>query len=69
MEKAILHFQAQGQLIEAPPWRILRTTISLFVGMIVTHLLILPDETIGEDVEIDRTVDILMYALAGRPEN
>lgn len=68
MEKAILHFQAQGQLIEAPPWRIMRSTISMVVGMIITHLLILPDETVGEDEEIDRTIDILMYGLAGRPE-
>ncbi|GBG12320.1 TetR family transcriptional regulator [Paenibacillus agaridevorans] len=68
MEKAILHFQAQGQLIDAPPWRVLRSAISLVVGMILTHLLLLPDESIDEDEEIDRTIDILMYGIAGRSE-
>ena len=66
MEKAILHFQDQGQIIVAPPWRVLRSVISLVVGMIVTHLLVMPDSGIDEDEEIDRTIDILMYGISGR---
>ncbi|MDQ6421796.1 helix-turn-helix domain-containing protein [Paenibacillus sp. LHD-117] len=66
MEKVIIHFQAQGQLIEAPPWRIMRSTVSLLIGMIVTHLLLMPDEHIDEDEEIERTIDILMHGLAAR---
>ncbi|MFC4307054.1 TetR/AcrR family transcriptional regulator [Cohnella boryungensis] len=67
MEKIILHFQEQGQIIEAPPWRVLRTAVSLFVGMVVTRLLILPDDPIDEDEEIERTIDLLMHGLSPKP--
>lgn len=67
MQKIILHFQERGQIIEAPPWRVLRTVISLFVGMFVTQLLILPDDSADIDEEIERTVEILMYGLSPNP--
>lgn len=67
MEKIIRHFQEQGQIIEAPPWRVLRTAVSLFVGMVITQLLILPEEGIDEDEEIERTVELLMYGLSPSP--
>lgn len=67
MQKIILHFQERGQIIEAPPWRVLRTVISLFVGMFVTQLLILPDDSADSDEEIERTVEILMYGLSPNP--
>ncbi|GBF71848.1 TetR family transcriptional regulator [Paenibacillus sp. 598K] len=67
MEKIIYHFQQQGQIIEAPPWRVLRTAVSLFVGMVVTRLLLLPDEPTDEDEEIDCTIDLLMHGLSPSP--
>jgi AcrR family transcriptional regulator len=67
MEKIILHFQEQGQIIEAPPWRVLRTAVSLFVGMVVTRLLILPDDPTDEDEEIEQTIDLLMHGLSPKP--
>lgn len=66
MKKIILHYQERGQIIEAPPWRVLRTGVSLFVGMFVTHLLILPIDEQDEDEEIEHTIDLLMYGLSPR---
>lgn len=64
MEKIIRHYQERGQIIEAPPWRVLRTAVSLFVGMALTHMLILPIDEQDEDEEIERTIDLLMYGLS-----
>lgn len=68
IQKIIIHFQEEGQVIEAPPWRVMRTGASILMGMILTHLFILPDFPIDEDEEIERTIDILMYGIAGREE-
>ncbi len=65
VERVVKHFQQQGQLIEAPPWRIIRTAISLFVGMITFHVYLAPDLPFDEDEEINRTVEILLHGIAG----
>lgn len=66
IEKVILHFQEKGQIVDAPPWRIARTGASIVIGMILVHVLILPDFPFDEEEEIERTVDLLMYGIAGR---
>jgi len=67
IEKAIRHFQATGALREMPPWRAIRTTVSLFVGMIVFHVFLAPEFPFDEDEEIERTLDILLHGIAGGP--
>ncbi|MNJ04364.1 hypothetical protein D3C73_1650840 [compost metagenome] len=60
------HFQEAGQLVSAPPWRIMRTGASLVIGMILTHLFIAPDFPIDEDEEIDQAIDLLMNGIGNR---
>lgn len=67
-EKIIKHFQKQGQIIEEPSWRILRSAASMFIGMIIFHIFIAPDSSFDEEEEIDRTLDILMYGISRRTE-
>lgn len=71
VEKMVVHYQKQGQIIEAPPWRVLRTVMSMLAGMILTRLLILPDDQTDEDEEVERTVELLLYGLSPdpRPDN
>jgi AcrR family transcriptional regulator len=66
IEKIILHFQANGQIIEAPPWRIVRSAVSLVLGLVVTHVFLLQDLPVDEEEEIDRTIEILMHGIARR---
>ncbi|RIX54003.1 TetR/AcrR family transcriptional regulator [Paenibacillus nanensis] len=66
-QKVITHFQEKGQIIEAPPWIIIRTAISLFVGFVVSHLVLMPDEPFDEEQEIDRVIDLLMNGISPRP--
>jgi AcrR family transcriptional regulator len=65
IERVVKHYQEHGQLIEAPIWRIMRTASSIFIGMITFHVLIAPDFPIDEEEEIDRTLDLLFYGIAG----
>ncbi|MEO3947363.1 TetR/AcrR family transcriptional regulator [Gorillibacterium sp. CAU 1737] len=66
IEKVVEHFQEAGQLVSAPPWRIMRTGASLVIGMILTHLFIAPDFPIDEDEEIDLAIDLLMNGIGNR---
>jgi AcrR family transcriptional regulator len=68
VEKIVRHFQEQGQLIEAPPWRIIRSAVSQILGMIVLHVFIAPELPFEEEEEIDRTLDILLHGIAKRLE-
>jgi len=64
MNKAIQYFQDQGQIISVPSWRILRSTASLLIGMIIFHVFINPEPSFDEEEEIDRTIDILFNGIA-----
>lgn len=66
IEKVILHFQANGQLMEGPSWRIIRSAVSLIIGMVVTHVFLLPEFPVDEEEEIERTLDIMMHGIARR---
>ncbi|MED4957819.1 TetR/AcrR family transcriptional regulator [Paenibacillus macerans] len=66
IEKIILHFQEKGQLVEAPPWRIMRTGASVVIGMIITHVFIVPDFPFDEEKEVEMTLDLLMHGIASR---
>ncbi|WP_028609299.1 TetR/AcrR family transcriptional regulator [Paenibacillus harenae] len=68
LEKVVKHFQDQGQIIEAPPWRIMRSSVSMFIGMIIFHVFLAPEFPFDEDEEIDRTLDILMHGIAMRKD-
>lgn len=66
MERIIRHFQAKGEIIEAPPWRIIRTSISVVLGLIITHIFFMPDFPFDEEEEINWLIDFLMHGLAAR---
>ncbi len=68
IEKVVKHFQEQGQIIEAPPWRIMRSAASMFIGMIIFHVFLMPEFPFDEEEEIDRTLDILLHGIASRAE-
>jgi len=65
VQRIVEHFQKQGQIIEAPPWRIVRSFVSLFIGMIIFHVFLVPEFPFDEEEEIERTLDIVLYGIAG----
>lgn len=63
VQRAVQHFQEQGQIIEAPSWRIIRSAVSLFIGMIAFHVFLAPEFPFDEEEEIERTLDILLHGI------
>jgi hypothetical protein len=45
-------------------WRVIRTTVSLFVGMVVFHVFLAPEFPFDEE-EIEQTVEILLHGIGG----
>lgn len=62
------HFQEQGQLIEAPSFRIIRFSVTTIVGMVLTHALLLPETPIDDEAEIEWTIDVLLHGIGNRNE-
>lgn len=69
MKKLLSHFQEEGQLMEAPFWRVLRTSVSTIVGLVVTHVFLLPGFPINEEEEIEWTVQALLHGLAAKEQS
>ncbi|WP_168119411.1 TetR/AcrR family transcriptional regulator [Paenibacillus sp. HB172176] len=67
METIIQHLQEQGQIIQAPPWRILRTAISMFIGMFITQILLVPEQALDDEEEIEHTIDLLLHGISASP--
>ncbi len=65
VQRVVEHFQKQGQIIEAPPWRIIRSAVSVFIGMIAFHVFLSPEHPFDEEEEIERALDIVLYGIAG----
>jgi AcrR family transcriptional regulator len=64
--KVVEHFQKQGQLLEQPPYVIIRHTISVIVGFVVSVTLLQPATELDDAAEMDRVIDLIMLGLAPR---
>lgn len=62
------HFQEQGQIMEAPSFRIIRFSVTTIVGMVLTHAILLPEIPIDDEEEINWTIDVLLHGIAARNE-
>lgn len=62
------YFQEQGQIMEAPSFRITRFSVTTVVGFVLTHALLLPETPIDDEEEIEWTIDVLMHGIAKRNE-
>ncbi|PFW93557.1 TetR family transcriptional regulator [Bacillus pseudomycoides] len=62
-KKLIVHFQEQGQIIEMPIPSVIRFTLSAIMGLILTRFLLLPEEKWDDEVEIENTIQFILYGL------
>ncbi|CAI8931336.1 MULTISPECIES: TetR/AcrR family transcriptional regulator [Bacillus] len=62
-KKLIVHFQEQGQIIEMPTPSVIRLTLSAIMGLILTRFLLLPEEKWDDEVEIENTIQFILYGL------
>lgn len=61
------HFQQQGQIMEAPSFRVLRFSVTTIVGMVLTHSILMPEIPIDDEEEINWTIDALLHGIGKRP--
>jgi len=60
----IQHFQAQGQIVEMPPFSVIRLCISTMVGFMFTRFILLPEYDWDDEREIELTINFIMYGLS-----
>jgi AcrR family transcriptional regulator len=66
IERLVKHFQEQGQLMEAPSWRIIRSSASMVLGLVFTHVFLMPEFPVNEEEEIEWAIDTLLHGIAKR---
>ncbi|MBE5106428.1 TetR/AcrR family transcriptional regulator [Bacillus thuringiensis] len=65
-KKMIVKFQEEGEIIEMPPSSVLRLTLSAVLGFLLTRFLLLPEEKWDDEMEIDNTIQFILYGLTPR---
>jgi AcrR family transcriptional regulator len=63
-EKVITHYQVKGQIIDMPPYSVIRMTASTIFGYVIARYLLVPEAEWDDKAEIERTVQILMHGLS-----
>jgi AcrR family transcriptional regulator len=66
VQRIVTHFQSHGELVEMPPFTLMRMSASAIVGYILTRCLIMPEVTWNDEEEIERTVQFIMHGLTPR---
>ncbi|MBU5215225.1 TetR/AcrR family transcriptional regulator [Bacillus sp. GX] len=65
-KKLIVKFQEDGEIIEMPPSSVLRLTLSAILGLLLTRFLLLPEEKWNDEVEIENTIQFILYGVTPR---
>ncbi|HGH7177134.1 TPA: TetR/AcrR family transcriptional regulator [Bacillus wiedmannii] len=65
-KKLIVKFQEEGGIIEMPPSSVLRLTLSAVLGLLLTRFLLMPEEKWDDEVEIENTIQFILYGLTPR---
>ncbi|HDR7517700.1 helix-turn-helix domain-containing protein [Bacillus mobilis] len=65
-KKLIVKFQEEGEIIEMPPSSVLRLTLSAVLGLLLTRFLLLPEEKWDDELEIENTIQFILYGLTPR---
>jgi AcrR family transcriptional regulator len=63
-QMVIQHYQENGQIIDLPPYSVIRFTISAMMGYLISRYLLVPDADRDDEAEIQRTVQLLMRGLS-----
>ncbi|MFO1442121.1 TetR/AcrR family transcriptional regulator [Bacillus sp. Bva_UNVM-123] len=62
----VLYYQQEGQIIEIPPYSVIRMTFSVLFGYLVSRYLLVPEADWDDEQEIEITLQFIMYGLVPR---
>ncbi len=63
IERIIVHFQERGELINLAPFALIRLSVSVMAGYILTRCYILPEKEWNDEKEIELAVQFIMNGL------
>lgn len=63
IERIVVHFQERGELINLAPQTLIRLSVSIMAGYILTRCYILPGNEWNDEEEIERAVQFIMHGL------
>lgn len=61
--KLVEYYQQKGQIIKIPPYSVIRMTLSVLFGFILTRYLLLPEAGWNDEQEIELTMHFIMHGL------
>lgn len=64
MEAIIKHYQEDGQLIDLPPYQVVRMTASSIFGLLIGRYLLFPELDWDDEQEIEATIQFILHGLA-----
>lgn len=64
LREVIEYYQAKGQIIDLPPYSVLRATISTIFGYLMARYLLASEADWDDEAEIQRSIQILMHGLS-----
>ncbi len=64
MEAIINHYQEDGQLIDLPPYQVVRMTASSIFGFLIGRYLLFPELDWDDEQEIEATIQFILHGLA-----
>lgn len=64
--KVVEHYQQQGEIIEIPLKSIIRFIVSNIIGLISSMLFFLPELDWDEELEIERTIEMILHGITSR---
>lgn len=67
LQRIVMHFQAHGELVEMPPFTLMRMSASVIVGYILTRCFIMPENHWDDEEETERAVQFIMHGLTQGP--
>jgi AcrR family transcriptional regulator len=64
MSTIIKHYQAAGQLVELPPFQVIRMAASTIFGFLIGRYLLFPELDWKDEQEIEATIQFIMHGLS-----
>jgi AcrR family transcriptional regulator len=64
LKQLVEYYQKKGQIIDLPPYSVIRFTGSTIFGYVLSRYLVVPDSEWNDEEELERTVQFLMHGLS-----
>jgi AcrR family transcriptional regulator len=60
----VVHFQEQGQIVDMPPYSVMRLTASVIIGFLLARFILIPEYDWDDSQEIEHIVRFIMHGLS-----